>query len=141
MSNGIGSDGELNWLLDDLVTRVAGARDGVVLSADGLLLAKSAGLPAEDAERLAAMSSAMQSLAREAGRHFRGGDVRQTVVELDRAFLLVTAAGSGACLAVLAEAEADIGMIAYEMNLLVVRVGDYLSSAPRVAVTEQPRGR
>ncbi|MCI2419950.1 roadblock/LC7 domain-containing protein [Saccharopolyspora sp. K220] len=129
------SDGELNWLLDDLVGRVVGARDGVVLSADGLLLAKSAGLSPADSEHLAALASAFQSLARETGRHFGGGQVRQTVIELDELFLFVTAAGTGACLAVLGEEDADIGMIAYEMNLLVVRVGDYLSSAPRSEVT------
>ncbi|MGP4019883.1 roadblock/LC7 domain-containing protein [Saccharopolyspora sp. 5N708] len=128
------SDGELNWLLDDLIGRVVGARDGVVLSADGLLLAKSASLSTADSEHLAALASAIQSLARETGRHFGGGQVRQTVIELDELFLFVTAAGTGACLAVLAEEDADVGMIAYEMNLLVVRVGDYLSSAPRTEV-------
>ncbi|MBB5155880.1 roadblock/LC7 domain-containing protein [Saccharopolyspora phatthalungensis] len=139
MSEKTGSDGELNRLLDDLVARVVGARDGVVLSADGLLVAKSAGLSAADSEHLAAMASAFQSLARETGRHFGGGQVRQTLVELEHAFLFVTAAGSGACLAVLGEEEADVGMIAYEMNLLVVRVGDCLSSAPRTEVAPLPR--
>lgn len=131
MSDRVGSDAELNWLLDDLTRRVVGARHAVVLSTDGLLLAKSEDLSTAESETLAAMSSTFQSLARETGRQFDGGDVRQTVVELDRAFLFVTAAGSGACLAVLGSEDADVGMIAYEMNLLVVRVGDYLSSAPR----------
>jgi hypothetical protein len=53
------------------------------------------------------------------------------MVEMERSFLVVTAAGSGACLAVLAEAEADLGLLAYEMNLLVKRVGSYLSTQPR----------
>ncbi|CAM01265.1 putative regulator of Ras-like GTPase activity (Roadblock/LC7/MglB family) [Saccharopolyspora erythraea NRRL 2338] len=131
MSEKVGSDAELNWLLDDLVQRVVGAQYAVVLSSDGLLLAKSAELSVEDSEHLSAMASAFQSLAKETGRHFKGGKVRQTIVEMDHAFLFVTAAGSGACLAVLGEEEADVGMIAYEMNLLVVRVGNYLSSAPR----------
>ncbi|GAA2346527.1 roadblock/LC7 domain-containing protein [Saccharopolyspora halophila] len=131
MSQSIGSDEDLNWLLDDLVHRVVGARDGVVLSGDGLLLAKSEGLSQGDADHLCAMASAMQSLAKETGRHFDGGGVRQTVIELESAFLFVTAAGEGACMAVLGEENADVGMIAYEMNLMVVRVGNYLSSAPR----------
>jgi predicted regulator of Ras-like GTPase activity (Roadblock/LC7/MglB family) len=46
-------------------------------------------------------------------------------------FLFVTAAGNGACLAVLAEAEADAGLIAYEMAMLVVRVGKYLTAPVR----------
>ncbi|WP_344681992.1 roadblock/LC7 domain-containing protein [Saccharopolyspora taberi] len=134
MSEKVGSDDELNWLLDDLVQRVVGARYAVVLSSDGLLLAKSADLSTEDSEHLAAMSSAFQSLAKQTGKQFRGGGVRQTIVEMDHAFLFVTAAGSGACLAVLGEEDSDVGMIAYEMNLLVVRVGNYLSSAPRAGV-------
>jgi predicted regulator of Ras-like GTPase activity (Roadblock/LC7/MglB family) len=131
MSGTVGSDDELSWLLDDLIERVVGARNAVVLSSDGLLMAKSEELATDDSEHLAAMASAFQSLARETGRYFDGGQVRQTIVEMDRAFLFVTAAGKGACLAVLGEEDADVGMIAYEMNLLVVRVGKYLTSAPR----------
>jgi hypothetical protein len=50
---------------------------------------------------------------------------------MENSFLVVTAAGAGACLAVLAEAQADLGLLAYEMNLLVKRVGTYLSTQPR----------
>ncbi|WNV88836.1 roadblock/LC7 domain-containing protein [Umezawaea sp. Da 62-37] len=122
---------ELNWLLEDLVGRVVGARHAVVLSADGLLLGRSPGLSKDDSDHLSAMASAFQSLARGTGRQFGGGQVRQTIVEMEHAYLFVTAAGHGACLAVLGEEDADMGMIAYEMNMLVKRVGTYLSSAPR----------
>lgn len=125
---------DLNWLLEDLVARVVGARHAVVLSADGLLMGRSAGLSKDDSEHLSAMASAFQSLARGTGRHFGGGHVRQTIVEMEHAYLFVTAAGHGACLAVLGEEDSDVGMVAYEMNLLVKRVGTYLSSAPRGTV-------
>jgi predicted regulator of Ras-like GTPase activity (Roadblock/LC7/MglB family) len=131
MNENTHSDADLNWLLDDLVERVVGTQHAVVLSADGLLIGKSARLSNDDSDQLSAMASAFQSLARGAGRHFGGGNVRQTIVEMEHAFLFVTAAGRGACLAVLAEDAADMGLIAYEMNLLVKRVGVYLSSAPR----------
>jgi predicted regulator of Ras-like GTPase activity (Roadblock/LC7/MglB family) len=127
---------ELDWLLDDLVKRVAGADRAVVLSADGLLIGRSGNMTEEDAEHLSAVASAFQSLARGTGRHFGGGQVRQTVVEMDHAFLFVTAAGRGACLALLAEEDADMGMVAYEMNLMVKRVGAALSAAPRGAAVE-----
>lgn len=123
--------GSLDWLLDDLLRRLPSAQRAIVLSADGLLIGRSHTLERSDAEHLSAVASGLQSLARGAGRHFGGGGVRQTLVEMDRSFLVVTAAGSGACLAVLAEAEADLGLLAYEMNLLVKRVGPYLSSQPR----------
>lgn len=123
----------LSWLLDDLVERVVSARHAVVLSADGLLMGQSKDLSSEDGEHLAAMASAFQSLARGTGRHFSGGEVRQTIVEMDHAFLFVTAAGRGACLAILGEEDSDMGLIAYEMNLLVKQVGVALTSAPRTA--------
>ncbi|HEU5107340.1 MAG TPA: roadblock/LC7 domain-containing protein [Micromonosporaceae bacterium] len=128
------SDGtELNWLLDGLVDRTAGANRAVVLSADGLLLGQSGNMSQPDAEHLSAMAAVFQSLAKGTGRHFGGGEVRQTVVEMDHAYLLVTAAGAGACIAMLAGEEADLGMLAYETNLLVSQVGAALSAAPRGA--------
>ena len=129
---------ELDWLLDDLVKRVAGADRAVVLSADGLLMGRSVNLSEEDAEHLSAVASALQSLARGTGRHFGGGNVRQTMVEMDHAFLFVTAAGSGACLALLAGENADMGMVAYELNLMVKRVGAVLTAAPRSASVVAP---
>lgn len=129
---------DLTWLLNDLVDRVAEVRQAVVLSADGLLMAASRGLSREDAEHLSAMASGFHSLARGAGRHFGGGNVRQTIVELDSLFLFVTAAGKRANLAVLAAENADVGLIAYEMTMLVTRVGKYLttSARPGIGVSE-----
>lgn len=127
-------NGSLDWLLDDLVERVPTATHAVVLSADGLLIGTSAELSREDAEHLSAVAAGFASLARGAGRHFKGGPVRQTIVEMESAFLFVTAAGQGACLAVLSAADADIGVIAYEMAMLVIRVGQVLSSPTRPGV-------
>ncbi|MTD59674.1 roadblock/LC7 domain-containing protein [Amycolatopsis pithecellobii] len=123
---------ELDWLLDDLLQQIAGADRAVVLSADGLLIGRSSNLTEEDGEHLSAVASAFQSLAKGTGRHFGGGQVRQTVVEMDHAFLFVTAAGYGACLALLTSEEADMGLVAYAMNMMVKRVGAVLSAAPRV---------
>ncbi|MFJ1733963.1 MULTISPECIES: roadblock/LC7 domain-containing protein [unclassified Streptomyces] len=124
-------NGELNWLLDDLVDRVGSIRKAVVLSGDGLATGVSKDLTREDGEHLAAVASGFHSLAKGVGRHFDAGGVRQTVVELDEAFLFVTAAGDGSCLAVLADADSDVGLVAYEMTLLVKRVGAHLATAPR----------
>lgn len=130
--------GSLDWLLDDLLHRLPSAQRAIVLSADGLLIGRSSTLERADAEHLSAVASGLQSLARGAGRHFGGGGVRQTLVEMEHSFLVVTAAGSGACLAVLAEADADLGVLAYEMNLLVKRVGTYLSTQPRQSAGAVP---
>lgn len=133
-----GKRSELNWLLDDLVKRLAGAERAAVLSADGLLLGRSASLDRENAEHLSAMASAFRSLARGVGTQFDKGLVQQTVVELEYGYLVVTEAGEGACLALLASVDADLGMIAYEMNVIVQQVGESLVVTPRGFFSDMP---
>ncbi|GAA1935584.1 roadblock/LC7 domain-containing protein [Streptomyces sodiiphilus] len=131
-----GDSAELDWLLDDLVTRVAGVQHALALSADGLARGCSRTLGRDAAEHLAAVASGFHSLAKGVGRHFETGGVRHTLIELDTAYLCVAAAGSGSCLAVFAETEADVGQIAYEIALLVKKVGPHLTTPPR----EEPSG-
>lgn len=116
---------QLDWLLDDLVMRVPHIKQTVFLSGDGLALGSSRGLGQDDAEHLAALAAGFQSLARGTGRHF-GSDVRQTIIEMTAGFLIVSAAGQGTCLAVLTDAGADIGQVAYEMAVLVQRTSEHL---------------
>ena len=118
--------GQLDWLLDDLVRRVGLVSKAVILSQDGIALGASGTLERDDAEHLAALAAGFQSLARGAGRHFGGGGVRQTIIEMETGFLLVSAAGSGTCLAVIAEQGADLGLVAYEMAILVRRTGEHI---------------
>jgi predicted regulator of Ras-like GTPase activity (Roadblock/LC7/MglB family) len=128
-----GSD--LGWLLDDLADRVDHLRQAVLLSRDGLTVAASKSLSREDAEHLSALAAGVQSLAKGAGAQFGGGDVQQIIIELERAFLFVTAAGHGSCLAVLCSAQADPALIAYEMAMLVKRAGPHLAAHPRFPAT------
>jgi predicted regulator of Ras-like GTPase activity (Roadblock/LC7/MglB family) len=117
---------QLDWLLDDLVRRVAPITKAVILSQDGMTLGASDTLERDDAEHLAALASGFQSLARGAAQHFAGGGARQTIVEMDHGFLLVSAAGSGTCLAVITGPGADLGLVAYEMAILVKRSGEHI---------------
>jgi predicted regulator of Ras-like GTPase activity (Roadblock/LC7/MglB family) len=126
-----GNASQLDWLLDDLVRRVGDVQRAVYLSQDGLALGASQGLQRDDAEHLAALSAGFQSLARGAGRHFGGGDVRQTIIEMTSGFLFVMAAGAGTCLAVLTGADPDVGQVAYEMAVLVQRTVDHLGVGMR----------
>jgi predicted regulator of Ras-like GTPase activity (Roadblock/LC7/MglB family) len=131
------ANADLTWLLDDFVTRIDQAEHAIVLSVDGLLTASSQALDRDDAEQLGAIAAGIQSLARAAGRRFNGGPLQHTIVEMKQAALLVTAAGDGSCLAVLATENGDLGVIAYEMAMLVVRAGKYLGSPPR---PDEPAG-
>jgi predicted regulator of Ras-like GTPase activity (Roadblock/LC7/MglB family) len=132
--------GELSWLIDSFVTRVDHVHQAVILSRDGLTVGSSRGLTRDDAEHLAALASGVQSLARGASRHFNGGEVHQTIIEMRSALLFITAAGNGSCLAVLASADADAGLVAYEMAVLVKRVGQHLTAKPRLPAQEPVAG-
>ena len=123
--------GQLSWLLDNLVNQVEHVQQAVILSRDGLVVAASQSLAREDGEHLSALAAGVQSLARGTGLHFNGGEVRQTIIEMEHAFLFVSNAGKGTCLAVLTSAEPNVGVIAYEMAMLVRRMGKYLATESR----------
>ena len=123
--------GELGWLLDEMVGGVPAVRHAVVLSTDGLAVAASTGLSREDGEHLAAVASGFHSLAKGAGRHFEVGAVHQTMVEFDGGFLFVVAAGGGTCLAVFSGPDCDVGLVAYEMALIVKQVGRHMAVQSR----------
>jgi uncharacterized protein len=117
----------LNWLVSNFAKSVPGAAHAIVLSADGLLMAVSERLDRARADQLAAVASGLASLTQGAARIFTGGTVTQTVVEMENGFLLVMAVSDGSCLAVLAAPSCDIGLIGYEMALLVARTGEVLT--------------
>ncbi|OIJ65602.1 roadblock/LC7 domain-containing protein [Streptomyces mangrovisoli] len=124
---------DLGWLLDDLVDRTDHVRQAVLLTADGLALSCSEGMRRKDIEHLAAVCSGFHGLARSAGERFGGGEVRQTMVMLDEAYLFITPAGDGSRLAVLSEVQTDVGQLAHEMALLVTRVGRHMAASARTS--------
>ena len=132
--------GQLSWLLDNLAGRVEHVRQAVILSRDGLVVAMSQNMSREDGDHLSALAAGVQSLARGAGQHFSGGEVRQTVIEMESAFLFVMAAGQGTCLAVVASADANVGVMAYEMAMLVRRMGRHLTAGARFPDHEPATG-
>jgi uncharacterized protein len=119
------------WLVDDFVNRVPGVAHALVVSAEGMPLTASAHLPRDRADQLAAVASGLVSLAQGAARCFDAGRVVQTVVELERGIMLLMSISDGSSLAVLAAPTCDIGLVGYEMTLLVDRVGHQLTLHPR----------
>lgn len=122
-----GQQSRFGWLVSDFAERVPGVAHAVVVSADGLLLTSSARLPADRADQLAAVASGLLSLTDGAARCFEAGSVRETVVEMERGVMVLMSISDGSCLAVLAAPSCDIGQVAYEMTMLVERVGTMLT--------------
>ncbi len=121
---------DLDWLVTDFTTRVPDVAHAAVISADGVPLAQSDGIPAEHAGQLAAITAGLTSLIQGAARIFDGGETVQALVEMEAGLLLVKAISDGASLAVLAATQCDTDLVAYEMTLLVEAVGEVLT--PRV---------
>jgi predicted regulator of Ras-like GTPase activity (Roadblock/LC7/MglB family) len=113
----------VNWLVNNFVGQVPGVSDAVVVSSDGLPIASSTGLDRDSIDRFSAVASGLIGLSYGAAGRFGGGAVTEVIVEMEHAFLFVTGISDGSLLAVMAEATADVGLVAYEMAVLVEKAG------------------
>ena len=120
---------DLNWLLSNLATRTPGVAHAMVVSADGLPIAVSERLDRGHGRPAGRHRLGVASLSQGAARYFDAGTVKQTVVEMQRGFLLVMAISDGSCLTVLAATSCDVGGVGYEMATLVTRAGEVLTPA------------
>jgi predicted regulator of Ras-like GTPase activity (Roadblock/LC7/MglB family) len=115
-----------SWMLDE-VTGVKGVRHAVVLTADGLVKARSAQTSREVAERLAAACAGLKSIGQSLARQFSASAAasRQVLVEFDGhgGYLFVRGAGDGSHLAVVTDHAVDPGLIAQQMQAQVMKIG------------------
>jgi predicted regulator of Ras-like GTPase activity (Roadblock/LC7/MglB family) len=125
---------DLDWLVTDFTTRVADVAHAVVISADGVPLALSEGIPAEHAEQLSAITAGLISLMQGAARIFEGGEAIQGLVEMEAGLLLVKSISDGSSLAILAAPQCDTDLVSYEMTLLVEAVGEVLTPRARQGI-------
>jgi len=124
---------DLNWLINDFTTRVADVAHAAVVSADGVPLALSEGIPEFFAEQLAAITSGLASLMQGAARIFEAGAPVQALVEMVGGLMIIKSVSDGSSLCVLAAPDCDTELVSYEMSLLVEAVGEVLSPALRGA--------
>jgi uncharacterized protein len=127
---------DLNRLVTSFTERVPAVAHAALVSVDGLPLAASAGLPRDQVDQLAAVTSGITKMVQGAARIFSGGPVAQAVVVMEQGTLIMMALGGNSVLAVLAAPECDMGSVAYEMTLLGDRVGPSLAH-----VTPRPQWR
>ena len=114
-------------VLGELTERVPGLQHALVVSADGVPLASSGRLPPEPLEQLAAITAGLISLAIGAATIADGGQITQALVVMQHGTLVIIAIDAGAALAVLAAADADLELIAYEMTMLVEHAAGILT--------------
>ena len=116
-----------NWLLGKFAAETAGVLEAIAVSSDGLLMAMSAGQERSGADRLAAITSGITSLAGGAARAYQLGTLNKVIVDMAHGYLLVSAISSGSVLGVIAAKTANLGNIAYEMTLFATRAGAALT--------------
>jgi uncharacterized protein len=136
----LGAAGDLGFLLDDFRDRVPHVAHILAMSADGLLITADDGLPRDAAERLAATCAGLLSLLRGAGQELGAGGLSHNMAEYADGYLFAMAVApgpdagrpsAGACVLMLADRDADLGLVSYELTALVNRVGDVLAPAVR----------
>ncbi|MFG1947686.1 roadblock/LC7 domain-containing protein [Nonomuraea sp. NPDC048826] len=126
------TDRTIDGLLESLKDRTPGIRHVLVLTRDGLKMSYSSGLSRDRADQLSALSAGIQSLSLSASAEFGDGiGAGQAMVEFAGGLLLIVPAGEGAHLAVVADEDGEVGLIAHNMNELVEQIGVYLTAAPR----------
>lgn len=110
-----------SWLLNNFARSVPEVRHTLAVSADGLLMAMSEHLDRVTGDQLAAIVSGMHSLTAGAARQLATGTVRQAIVDMEEGFLFLMSISDGSILGVVASPSCDVGMVGYEMAMLVSR--------------------
>ncbi len=117
----------LDWLLVDFAGGTPGVVAAIVMSVDGLPLAASPGVGDDLADQLSAAASGLVGLARATTQLLASGELTQTILETTGGYFFVTSVGHTATVAVHTTRQCDLGLVGYEMTLLVDRVGQLLT--------------
>ncbi len=119
--------GRLTAALDDFVRSSADVVGAAVVSFDGLVMA-SALPPDLQEDRVGAMSAALLSLGEQAAMGLGRGQLNQVFVEGEHGFVFLMSAKDQAVLAAVADRQAKIGFMLFEMRRAAERIGDALSA-------------
>lgn len=117
----------VSWLVNNFVHQVSGVSDAIVVSSDGLPIAASQSMERDAVDRFAAVASGLIGLAYGAAGRFGGGAVNEVIVEMENSFLFVTGISDGSLLATVADSNCDVGLVGYEMAVLVDKAGAVLT--------------
>ncbi|SOD62554.1 hypothetical protein SAMN06297387_106131 [Streptomyces zhaozhouensis] len=123
----------LAWVLTPLL-ELPGVRHAVIATGDGLVEGSSPGLGRASAERVAAMTATLHAAARAFTTAFTEREapgLQQTVVESEQGFAIVVPAGKNTSLALFAEPDAQLGNIAYQMQVQVAALARAMSTPAR----------
>ena len=117
----------VNWLMVNFVRGTPGVDHALAVSSDGLLIALSSRLDRAAADKLAAIITGVRSLAHGASGELDKGQVMQVLIEMTGGYLFVSSISGGSTLGVVTSRDCDLGLVGFEITLLVERVGAQLT--------------
>ena len=120
---------DLGFVLNRFVADVDGVWYAQTVSADGMHLAASDGVDAARHDTFAAIASGLASLTDSSVNLFGLGAMHRQIIEASGGWVLLSRISVTASLGVVADRNADLGLIGYEMTRLVKQLGDVLSPA------------
>jgi len=115
--------GLVQRMLDDCTAKVPGIAHMFAVTGDGLLLATTAGVPADSADKLAAVVSGLTSLGVGVDKELQGEGLLSILVEMANGYLLTMQVPGGTQVAALTATKADLGQVSFELQRLVDQVG------------------
>lgn len=118
---------EFHWLLGSFADQTAGVRAAVAVSSDGLLLGASNSAGNAVVEQLAAMVAGINSLSKGVCQFLGYTATERSIIEMVDGMLFTATIRDGSCIGVVTGPDADIGLVGYEIALLVDRVGTALT--------------
>ncbi|MGJ7440054.1 roadblock/LC7 domain-containing protein [Aquipuribacter sp. MA13-6] len=122
---------DLDWVMSGLKKKVPGVLHALTATADGLHLASTPGLDPATQKLLSSITSGLASLTASAATTCGAERPVQTLVEIDRGFMIVASIGDTAAVIVLTSRDVDLGLVGYELGLLVQRIGRVLTPGLR----------
>lgn len=125
MTESTARDG-FEWMLKSFVNDNSGVVTATAVSSDGLLIGSSS----EDrdaVDQMAAIVAGTTSLARGAVEFLEHDNLTNVIIETTGGFLFISQISDGSALAVQTTLDCDLGLVGYEITLLVERVGAQLT--------------
>lgn len=116
---------QLNSTLRRLQNASPGVEAAAVISEDGLMIASALSQDLDEM-RVAGMTATLLSLGTRAAGELRRGAVQEVIVRGDDGYAVMINAGRGALLLVLANEDAKLGLIFFDMRDAIERVRQIL---------------
>jgi predicted regulator of Ras-like GTPase activity (Roadblock/LC7/MglB family) len=118
---------DFGWLLDNFATSTPGVSHALIVSSDGLPLVAAAGMSADLADPLAAMTSGILALGNNIAGKVGEPRCEQMMLKFSGGHFLFMGIGNLAGFAVLVREGANLGVVAHQMAQLVDAAGHVLT--------------